>query len=150
MKSEVQQYRNKLLRNLSKLGVSQSILSEASELSQGRISQILENDQADLSKINYQGARCKLNSSQQKKIKEYLDEGAESHGFEGKIWTADRVRLLIQEKFSVSYHTHHIPRLLKRLGYSLQVPKKVDYRRNPEEVENWKSVKIKEIKKKQN
>lgn len=148
MKAEIQLYRNKLLRSLSKLGVSQSILAEASELSQGRISQILENEQAELSEGNYQGAPCKLSAEQQSKLKEYLDQGAESHGFEGKIWTADRVRLLIQEEFCISYHKHHIPRLLKRLDYSLQMPKKEDYRRDPEAVANWKTVKIKEIKKK--
>jgi len=149
MKSELQQYRNKLLRKLSKLGVSQSVLSEASELSQGRVSQILEDEQAPLSEGVYHGAPCKLNSVEEKKLQEYLDEGAESHGFEGRIWTAKRVKLLIQEKFSINYHPHHIPRLLRRLDYSLQVPKKEDYRQDPEALENWKKVKIKEIKKKQ-
>lgn len=149
MKSDIQQYRNKLLRKLSNLGVSQSILIEASELSQGRISQILENDQAPLSEGVYLGAPCKLSSNQQKKLKAYLDEGAESQGYEGEIWTSKRVKLLIQDKFKINYHPHHIPRLLKRLNYSLQVPKKEDYRRDPAAVENWKTEKIKEIKKKQ-
>lgn len=147
MKADIQLYRNNLLRKLSKLGVNQSVLADATELSQGRISQILESDQAELSEGNYHGAPCKLDSGQIKKLKTYLDEGAESQGFEGKIWTADRVRLLIEEKFKVGYHKNHIPRLLRNIGYSLQVPKKEDYRRDAKEVENWKSVKIKEIKK---
>ena len=147
MKADIQNYRNKLLRKLSKLGVSPSLLSEASELSQGRISQILATEEATFSEVSYRGAPCKPDSGQRKKLKLYLDQGAESHDFEGKIWTADRVRLLIEEKFGISYHKHHIPRLLKGLGYSLQVPKKIDYRRDPDKVEHWKSVKIKEIKK---
>lgn len=147
MKSDLQQYRNNLLRKLSSLGVNQSVLAEASELSQGRVSQILENDESPLSEGVYHGAPCKLNSQQQEKLKLYLDQGAESHGYEGRIWTSKRVKSLIQEKFGVTYHLHHIPRLLNRLNYSLQVPKKEDYRRDPEAVENWKTEKIKEIKK---
>lgn len=147
MESALQLYRNKIVRNLSKKGMSQSEIAEIVDVSQGRVSQILNTEEGDLSVLNYQGAPCKLSSGDQESLKKYLDQGAESHGFEGKIWTSGRVKLLIEEKFGISYHKHHIPRLLKKLSYTLQVPKREDYRRDPEKVEEWKSVKIKEIKK---
>ncbi|MBN2344288.1 MAG: winged helix-turn-helix domain-containing protein, partial [Deltaproteobacteria bacterium] len=55
----------------------------------------------------------------------------------------------IEERFGVRYHNHHIPRLLHKLGFSVQRPRKRLARADAEEQEIWIRQKFPAIKKKQ-
>jgi len=45
-----------------------------------------------------------------------------AYGWETGIWTSPLVRQVIAEEFGQDYHTRHVRKLLKELGYSLQRP----------------------------
>lgn len=150
MKSDQQTLRNKIIKNLDAQGLSQIKIAEAVNLSPGRVSQILKSIRSSKGEIpspNYQGAHVKLTGVQIESLKDLLDQGAAAQGFEGDIWTGKRVSALIKEHFQVSYHPHHIPKLLRRLDYSIQMPKTEDFRKDPAEVEKWRKERLPAIKK---
>ena len=56
---------------------------------------------------------------------------------------------LIETRFGVRYHNHHVPRLLHQLGFSVQRPRKRLARADAAAQEYWLRVRLPEIKKKQ-
>lgn len=55
---------------------------------------------------------------------------------------------LIEDRFGVSYHNHHIPRLLHQLGFSVQKPRKRLARADAGAQEYWLRERFPAIKKK--
>lgn len=68
------------------------------------------------------GRPPKLTAVQQQALIGELQADATAAGFPTARWTLPRVRALIQRRFGVQYHPKHLPRLLRRLGFSRQVP----------------------------
>src|SRR6185437_9776492 len=68
------------------------------------------------------GVAPKLAPEQVRLIPDFLWHGAEAYGFRGDVWTCGRVAGVIREGFDVSYSKGQVSRLLKRLGWSPQVP----------------------------
>ena len=149
MKSEQQIYRNEVIERLSEQGLNQAQIAEAVGLTQGRVSQLLKmiRLQGSVPPPNYKGASCKLTEEQMEQLASLLDQGAETAGYQGNIWTGKRVSRLIKEHFGVAYHFKHMPKLLRRMGYSLQKPQKVDSRKDPEAVAKWRREGLPAIKK---
>lgn len=151
MKLEQQQTRNEIIVNMSKQGYPQSAIANAVGLRQSRISQLLNayRESPDSFFDNrYQGKPPKLDADQAAKLEELLKAGAESYGFQGDVWTGARVQMAIKETFGVSYHVHHVPKLLESMGFTLQKPRLVDSRQSPEKVEGWRRETLPAIKKK--
>jgi transposase len=55
---------------------------------------------------------------------------------------------VIEQRFGVRYHNHHVPRLLHQLGFSVQRPRKRLARADAEAQEYWLRVRLPTIKKK--
>jgi transposase len=70
------------------------------------------------------GAKSKLNPTQIAALPNLLARGAEAYGFRGKVWTHPRIAALIKQKIGVKYHDNHIPRILKKIGWSRQKPRR--------------------------
>jgi transposase len=86
------------------------------------------------------GAKRRLTDSQLRELEELLDKGAPAHGFPNELWTADRVRQVIEHHFGVEYHAEHVRKLLKRrLDWSSHKPQRRARQRNDKEVERWKA-----------
>ena len=101
-----------------------------------------------LKAATHSGRPPRLNAAQKSQLDGFLEEGAEQCGFIGNFWTQKRISRFIQEKFSVSLKPRQCGNLLKELGYLLKVPQTKSYEQNQEKVEEWKTEKIPEIKKK--
>ena len=71
-------------------------------------------------------------------IPDFLAHGAEAYGFRGEVWTCARVAQVIEEEFSVSYHKSQVSRLLKKLGWTPQMPIARAIQRNEREIERWR------------
>lgn len=84
------------------------------------------------------GAAPKLTSAQIHLIPDFLWHGAEAYGFLGNLWTCDRVVDVIAEEFGVSYSKSQVSRLLRRLGWSPQVPVTQAIQRDEEAIERWR------------
>lgn len=128
----------KIILKLHNQGDSQKKIADAVGMTQGRISQILKEEKANKSIGDWGGHKpCKLNDSQIKKLKDYLNSSAEDVGFVGQYWNAPRVKKLIQDTFGITYHVSSLYPLFRRLGYSPQKYTTVDYRQDEEEIEKF-------------
>ncbi len=58
--------------------------------------------------------------------------GPQAAGFTAGVWNGPMVKHWIETNFGVHYHKHHIPRLLHRLGFSVQRPRKLVARADAE------------------
>jgi transposase len=84
------------------------------------------------------GAKPKLAPEQIRLIPDFLWHGAEAYGLRGDVWTCDRVVGIIREEFGVSYSKSQVSRLLKRLGWTPQVPITRAIQRDEEAIERWR------------
>ena len=95
------------------------------------------------------GPTPRLSDEQILELVELIEAGPISAGYSSGVWTGPMIGDLIEERFSVRYHNHHIPRLLHKLGFSVQRPRKRLARADAEAQEIWIREKFPAIKKKQ-
>jgi len=76
-----------------------------------------------------------------------IEAGPQAAGYDTGVWTDPMIGDWIRREFGVSYHNHHIPRLLHRLGFSVQRPRKRLARADAEKQEYWLRHRLPAIKK---
>lgn len=84
------------------------------------------------------GPAPRLTPEQFRLIPDFLWHGAESYGFRGDVWTCERVAGVLAEEFGVSYSKSQVSRLLKRLGWTPQVPITRAIQRDEAAIERWR------------
>src|SRR3954449_2031393 len=84
------------------------------------------------------GRAARLTPEQVRLIPDFLWHGAESYGFRGDVWTCERVAGVLSEEFGVSYSKSQVSRLLKRLGWTPQVPITRAIQRDEEAIARWR------------
>lgn len=85
------------------------------------------------------GRAAKLTAEQLQQIPDFLWHGAEAYGFRGDVWTCERVAGVLYEELRVSYSKSQVSRLLKRLGWTPQVPIARAIQRDEDAIEHWRS-----------
>jgi transposase len=93
------------------------------------------------------GRPQKLLSDQCRRLFDILMQGAMAYGFPNDIWTLKRIAHVIRKEFRVRYAVGHIWKLLRRSGWSCQVPEKRAIQRDEEAIEQWKRHKWPALKK---
>lgn len=93
------------------------------------------------------GAPRKLTAQQCAQLLPLLLQGARAHGFANELWTLKRMAAVIQVHFGVRYHPSHAWKLLRRLGWSCQVPDRRALQRDEQAIAHWKHDKWPAIKK---
>jgi transposase len=91
----------------------------------------------------------KLNPEQLAELAAVLDAGPLAAGFSAGMWTGKMVASLIKSKFNVSFHPQSVPRLLHKMGFSVQRPRKRLARADPIAQTVWKEERLPALKKKQ-
>lgn len=94
------------------------------------------------------GAAPRLNASEKARLALLVESGPQESGFKTGVWTGPMIGKLIEKVFGVRYHTHHIPRLLHSMGFSVQRPRKRLAKADLEAQEYWLRVRLPAIKKK--
>lgn len=94
------------------------------------------------------GAAPRLTEEQRTELASIIAAGPQAAGFTSGVWTGPMVGELIRERYGVSYHNHHVPRLLHRLGFTVQRPRKRLAKANLEAQRRWVEEKLPAIKKK--
>lgn len=84
------------------------------------------------------GAPSRLSEEKRYQVLELLYPGAEAWGFIGDIWTCARIGNVIERKFGVSYHRHHIAKIMKALDWSSHKLKVRASQRNEKIIKAWK------------
>lgn len=84
------------------------------------------------------GARCRLSPEQLQRLEAELERGPAAHGWrEDQRWTLARVTVLIAGLFRTRYTPRGVAYLLRRLGWSPQVPVHRAAERDDEQVATW-------------
>ncbi len=66
------------------------------------------------------GRPPKLSPAQLRDLERALKRGPEAFGFASGLWTASRVRAVIECRTGVRYHEDHVWRILRKLNWSCQ------------------------------
>jgi transposase len=94
------------------------------------------------------GGTPRLTDEQMAKVATTVAAGPQAAGYNTGVWTGPMIGDWIRREFGVRYHNHHIPRLLHRLGFSVQRPRKRLARADLEKQEYWLRKRLPAIKKK--
>ncbi len=94
------------------------------------------------------GRPAKLSPAQLRDLERALQRGPEAFGFASGLWTASRVRDLIDSRTGVRYHEDHVWRILRKLNWSCQRPSGKALERDEQAIRQWKRVTWPRIKKK--
>ena len=70
------------------------------------------------------GRARRLTVEQRDELTKLIESGPETAGYSSGVWTGPMIGDLIEQRFGVRYHNHHVPRLLHELGFSVQRPRK--------------------------
>jgi transposase len=136
---------------LKERGWKQTQIADALGVTEGAVSQWMKRAREEgVEGLRHKpppGATPRLSEEARAKLPELLAQGAEAHGFRGKVWTCERVATVIRREFGVSYHPAHVSRLLKALRQSLQKPQRRAEQRDEEAIEHWKEKKWPSLKK---
>lgn len=138
--------RNKLIISRHKAGYSQEEIGKFYDLSQSAISLIIVNAKKGIKPIEKErrGAKSRLSETELEELKGLLSSPFEESF---KYWNKWSVQKLIEDNFGVKYHENYVWKIMKKIGYSSQLPQKKDYRQDREKVEEFKKKKVVEIKK---
>jgi transposase len=128
---------------LKRQGWKQRDIAAALGVTEGAVSQWLAaarhgGRDALTSRTDRRGVAPKLTPEQVRLIPDFLWHGAEAYGFRGEVWTCARVAGVLYEEFGVSYSASQVSRLLKRLGWTPQVPITRAIQRDEEVIERWR------------
>lgn len=82
----------------------------------------------------------KLTEEHMSLLPDLLSHGAEAYGFRGAVWTCARVAVVIRREFGVSYHKAHVSRILKKLGWTPQLPVERAAQRDEARIEQWRTA----------
>src|SRR3954464_1184900 len=85
------------------------------------------------------GVASKLTPDQIRLIPDFLWHGAEAYGLRGDLWTCGRVAGVLHEEFGITYSKSQASRLLKRLGWTPQVPITRAIQRDEEAIARWRA-----------
>src|ERR1700680_230131 len=111
---------------LLKQGVSQSEVARRLGVHRQSVirwaRQLLQSGRAGLKQAGRAGRKPKLSASPLRKSDRALKRGPEAFGHASGLWTAVRVRELIEDQCGVRYHEAHVWRILRQLGWSCQGP----------------------------
>jgi transposase len=101
-----------------------------------------------LRKAERTGRPPKLSAAQLRDLERALKRGPEAFGFASGLWTASRVRDLIEYRTGVRYHEAHVWRILRRLNWSCQRPVGRALERDEHAIRYWKKYRWLQVKKK--
>jgi len=94
------------------------------------------------------GRNASLSEKQLIQLGDIIDSGPIAYGYTTAIWTSIMIRDVVQMEFSVSYHPGHVRKLLHKMNFSVQKPKRILARANEENKQKWRRYIYPNIKKK--
>ena len=87
------------------------------------------------------GRQAKLSSGQEARLKDILLSGPVLAGYRNDLWTCSRVAKVIEDCFGVRFHRAHVWKILRRLGFTCQLPEQTAREQNADEVDRWRHYK---------
>lgn len=106
-----------------------------------------ESGGAEALRSKKRGRPTRLSEKQLEQFEKALLQGARAHGWSGDIWTLQRIGIVLKRLHGVSYHTGHIWRVLRSMGWSPQRPATRARERDEDAIEGWKKQEWPRLKK---
>lgn len=97
-----------------------------------------------------EGRPPRVDAAQRAALLELLQQGAEAHGFQGDVWTSQRVSALLAARFGVTLQERQVRRLLHQMGWSRQKPTRRAEQRDEAAIEQWERRRWPTLKKRPN
>lgn len=94
------------------------------------------------------GRPCGLSEKQETRLTDIIESGPTAYDFLGGVWTSPMITRVIKEEFDLAYHPGHVRKILYRLGFSVQRPKRQLAKADPDLLTRWRRYKYPLIKKK--
>lgn len=88
--------------------------------------------------IKQTGKPSKLTKEQLNQLEKILDESPEKHGIPFKIWTTSLVQYIVKKVFDIMYKIRNIRKIIKKLGFSLKVPRQENIKKSEKSVGDFK------------
>jgi transposase len=86
----------------------------------------------------YRSGRPTLLSKEQLiELYDIVESGPVAYGLDSGIWTSPMIARIIEEEYGVLYHPGHVRKLLHKLGFSVQRPKRVLALADEEKKDQW-------------
>ncbi len=137
---------------LLRQGLSQSQVARTVGVHRQSVSrwarELEESGMRGLRKAERSGRPAKLTPAQLRELERALKRGPEAFGFATGLWTASRVRELIEYRTGVRYHEDHVWRILRKLNWSCQRPTGKALERDAQAIRQWNKYRWPQIKKK--
>lgn len=89
-----------------------------------------------------------LSDDQLTQLSDILDSGPVAHGYLSGVWTSPMVARVIAEEFDQEYHPGHVRKILNGLGFSVQRPKPLLAKADPQDQDRWHRYTYPDLKKK--
>jgi transposase len=89
-----------------------------------------------------------LSEEQEVQLADIIESGPVAYGFLGGVWTSPMVTRVVKEEFDRTYHPGHVRKILHRLGFSVQRPKRQLANADVDLLARWRRYKYPLIKKK--
>jgi transposase len=138
--------------SLLKQGVSQSEVARRLGVHRQSVirwaRQLAQTGVAGLKKAGRAGRKPRLGATELRALARGLKRGPEALGYTSGLWTAGRVRALIEYATGVRYHEAHVWRILRKLNWSCQRPTAKALERDEQAIRRWKKYRWPQIKKK--
>jgi putative transposase len=83
------------------------------------------------------GRKPALDREQSRELAATLKKGPLAAGYRTDLWTLPRVAALIRGRFGVRYHSGHCWHLLRRMGFSCQMPERRALERDEKKIRRW-------------
>lgn len=93
------------------------------------------------------GQPSKLDEEEQQQLVEILIKGPRAYVWKTDLWNSKRVTEVIRKEFGVTYHPHHMPKLLHRLGFRPVKPKRRATEKNEKRKQEWLNTTWVQVKK---
>jgi transposase len=93
------------------------------------------------------GRPKELTMAQLAQLDGVIDSGPIAYGFSSGVWTSPMIARVIAEEFQVHYHPGHVRKMLKRLGFSVQRPRRKLAKADPVEQDRWQRYTYPRLKK---
>ncbi len=127
---------------LLRQGLSQSQVARAVGVHRQSVSrwtrELAQSGVRGLRKAKHSGRPPKLSAAQLGDLERALKRGPEAFGFVSGLWTAGRVRELIEYRTGVRYHEAHVWRILRKLNWTCQRPRGRALERDEAAIRGWK------------
>jgi transposase len=102
--------------------------------------QLAHSGRAGLKQAGRAGRKPKLSVAQLRQIEQSLKHGPAAAGYASGLWTASRVRELIEYQCGVRHHEAHVWRILQQLGWTWQCHTRRALEGDEQAIRYWKQV----------